>query len=468
MRWRLVFGFGVAGAVAGTALGQFAVDRVPQSPPTVPGIPLSGPQPPAAPLLPPGFQPTTPTSPGAYTPPVGGVMPAGFSAANAGGLPAGYPSLSAASSAQTPLLGAPPKIEIASVLGPDHPWALKAEHGPYFLCVKSYSRPHMPTASDNGPSARVLAEALAGEIRKLHQVQAFLYEYISDDRKAEAAALAAERERGRIFAEQLTARRQQAELQGMQFLDPDNKIRYKTVNYRDQIAVLVGPFQSDVDARKALDWIRKWDAPTDKILMDGVVASRPAEDGSGKARIENGYLNPYMSATVVPNPLIPRPTQPVSNHLDPFIVKLNDGRPYNLLKATKEWTLAVKSFNAPVEIVSKEVDPNLMRKTDSKKGANALVAAVAQSEMLAKVLREMKGPGGQPLGLEAFVLHTRNSSIVTIGQFDGPNDPALLQVQNLLMSMKLNVTQDKMGSQPVGNAPTLFENRMLPMPIPKP
>jgi hypothetical protein len=468
MRWKLVFGFGVAGAVAGTGLGQFAVDR-PQTPPTA-GIPTTVPQLPASPLAQPGFQP--PTSPGAYTPPVGGVMPAG-------GVSAGNPSGSFdIPGLPTRPLSPPPKIEVESALGPNHEWGLKPETGAYFILVKSYSRPHTPTPEDNGPSARTLAELLARQIREEHRVQAFLFEYISDERKAEAAALAAERERGRLFSEQLAARRQQSELQGMDFMQPDNFIRFKTVKYNDQIAVLIGDFKTDLDARKALDVVRTWPAPVlrnlpkpqQTMLMDGAVVGRPATDGK-KAMIENGYLNPYLSATVAANPLAPRqvPTQISSNHCDPFIVKLNEGCPYNLFKATKDYTLAVKSFNAPVQIVSsKDSDSALMQSKDSKKAANALQAGAVQAESMAKMLREMKGPNGQSLGLEAFVLHTRNSSIVTIGQFDSPNDPALIQVQNLLTSFKLNVTEDKTGARPVGNAPTLFDSRMVPIPVPRP
>ena len=87
---------------------------------------------------------------------------------------------------------------------------------------------------------------------------------------------------------------------------------------------------------------------------------------------------------------------------------------------------------------------------------------------MAKMLREMKGPSGQPLGLEAFVLHTRYSSLVTVGQFDSLDDPALVQTKNLLNSMRLHVTEDKMGSKPVANAPQLFESQLQPMPIPRP
>jgi hypothetical protein len=70
------------------------------------------------------------------------------------------------------------------------------------------------------------------------------------------------------------------------------------------------------------------------------------------------------------------------------------------------------------------------------------------------------------LNLEGFVLHTRNASLVTVGQFDGPNDPALLQTKQLLSSMRLNITEDKNGTRPVTNAPSLFGN-LIPIPIPR-
>src|SRR5262249_33090066 len=139
---------------------------------------------------------------------------------------------------------------------------------------------------------------------------------------------------------------------------------------------------------------------------------------------------------------------------------------YNLLKATKGWTLAVKSFGAPVKIVNGDGDNGPVRKMGQSTGADVLKAGAEQAEALAKALREMKVPG-KPNGFEAFVLHTRTASIVTVGQFDGPTDQELLQTKQLLAAMKLNVTEDQMGTKPVTNTPSLFGN-MMPIPIPRP
>ena len=149
-------------------------------------------------------------------------------------------------------------------------------------------RPSRPTPDDQGPSALALAEALAAEIRDLYRVETFLYEYVSEERKAEMAAIAAARVRGQQLAEQWDRLRQQAQLQGMEFLEPDHKMRFKTVNYKDQIAVLIGGFKTDEDARKALEKVRAWPAPKTKVkdglqrdtsLMDWGSVVRPGPDG---------------------------------------------------------------------------------------------------------------------------------------------------------------------------------------------
>ncbi|HEY1186433.1 MAG TPA: hypothetical protein VGE74_02200, partial [Gemmata sp.] len=263
----------------------------------------------------------------------------------------------------------------------------------------------------------------------------------------------------------------QSQLKGMEFLEPDNKLHVMTHHHRDQIGVLVGGFQSEEDAKKALVKLKTWPIPKNEALVDRSAIVQPG--ANGKAEIVRAAINPYATAFVVPNPSIARAASAPSKAIDPFIVKLNDGQPYNLLKATKGWTLAVKSFTSPVEITNKDSDTSLMRKLGFSKGADVLAAGAEQAEALAKALRQMKGPagldgrGGQSLNLEAFVLHTYNASLVTVGQFDGPDDPALLATKRLLGSMKTHLSEDRAGARPVMNAPPLFTN-LVAMPIPKP
>ncbi len=440
MRRSLVLGFGLAGMLSGSAvLGQFAADRTPA--PAKAPAPFGGAEP-AAPR-------------GTVPPPVGGLQPAPSTPAPGGFQPAGGAPV------------APPQVEIPSVLGPNHPLAVRPEHGAFFICVKSYSRPHRPDPSNPGLSARELAEGLAKYIRETHNVNVLLFEYISEAKTAEAIARAAAIERARAFNQSLEAYRQKSRLKGMEFLEPDNMIRYKTFNYRDQVAVLIGGFQTEEEAVKGLGVVKKWPAPTDVRLLDGGAISRP--DSNGKRTIEKTFLNPFPQAMVVANPAIPREEETKPQGIDPFIVKLNEGRPFSLLKATKSWTLGVKSFSAPVAVQSAEEESSLMRRMGLGKGADVLNAGAEQAEALAKSIREMRGepPDHAPLNLEAFVLHTRTGSFVTVGQYDGPNDPQLLQDRRMLMSLEFDAYKDPAKTQYIGKQ-KLFRDNILPVPIPKP
>jgi hypothetical protein len=440
MRHKWVLGVGLAAVVAGPVAGQ----------------PVSPPQPPQQPVLG-GFQPVSPTPPaspmsptspmGGYVPPVDGLRPAPAPAA------------------------VPVPVEIPSVLGKDHPWLIKPEHGAYFIMVKSYVRPAKGSRAaqdDRGLTARELAEMLAQEIRETYRVYAYLFEYVSEERKAEARQRAEARAKAQEYVAQMEAIKQKAALQGLEFLEPDDRLRVMTHSHRDQIGVLVGGFQTEKAALEALAVLKKWPTPKNDVLCDKGAITQP--DADGKMQLVTAAINPYATAFVVPNPAIARPAAPAGSKpgMDPFVVKLNDDNPYSLLKAKKGWTLAVKSFTAPVQFVNKDADSGPLKRLGlGKDGGRALVAAGEQAEEMAKMLRAMKGRGGESLNLEAFVLHTRGASIVTVGQYDGPDDPALVATKRLLSGMTAKVTEDQAGTRAVMNAPTLFKD-ITPMPVPKP
>jgi hypothetical protein len=486
MRRKWVLGVGLAALVGSTAAGQqFGIDRPQGSAPTgtpkaaapaVPGVfqPVvpASPTPPSRPTSPgmSGYtplysSPSSPTAPGAYVPPTDGVRPANYDTPNT------VPSATANIRPVPNFTAVQMDLEVPTVLPKDHPWLLKPEHGQWFILVKSYVRPSKDSKAeklqdDKGISARELGEGLASEIRDTFRVQAFLYEYISEEQKAEyRAVMAARQKAANEYVSQLAAIEQKSQLQGMNFMMPDNMFRVKKHESRDQIGVLVGGFQTEADANKALAVLKKWPAPKNELLMDGGAIVSTSQDGKSST-IERTRLNPYASAFVVRNPAIPHTqTNTAKPGLDPFLVKLNEGQPYSLLKATKSWTLSVKSFNAPVEIANKNSDTSLMRKFGFHK-ADVLAASAEQAEALAKAIRALKGPRGESLNLEAFVLHTRTSSLVTVGQFDGPDDPALFATQRMLANMKLFANPK--GAPVMGATADLpFEN-LLPVPIPKP
>ena len=445
MRRKLVLGVGLAGVLANPAAAQFASDAKP----------FGGAAPAARPAVPPGP---------AYVPPVGGFTPAPAPSAGFRPAPGATPPPPA------PATDVP--AEPSPALGANHPLQLRAEHGSYFVLVKSYSRPARPDPNDPGMTARELAEGLAAAVRQAQPAApVYLFEHVSDEKKTALAAAAAARRQGQAFMASVNEYRRSSQLQGLDFLEPDNKVRFKSFGYRDQIGVFVGGYATEEEAVRALAVVKKWPPPADNRLLDGAALVRPVnpEKPDGRTTIERTFINPFTQAMVVPNPLGPR-KENAAVGLDPFIVKLNDQNPYSLLKATKTWTLGVKSFDAPLSFHSDGDKPGVMSNKPAMKGMNgeALTAAAGQAENLAKALREMRDPTGKTPPLEAFVLHTRYSSLVTVGQFDGPNDPALLETRRQLQSMRFGL-EDKNRQRIGENAmPTVFQERIIPVPIPKP
>src|SRR5207249_4715882 len=104
--------------------------------------------------------------------------------------------------------------------------------------------------------------------------------------------------------------------------------------------------------------------------------------------------------------------------------KLNAVEPYSLLQCKKPWTLAVAQFNTPTV-----TEPG---KSGTALGGGLFALgrkqeredpAAYNGHTLAENLRKMK--------LEAYVLHTRYQSIVTVGSYDSLEDPNLRTMQNL-------------------------------------
>ncbi|MBX9580377.1 MAG: hypothetical protein K2X87_08725, partial [Gemmataceae bacterium] len=408
--------------------------------------------------------------PGAYVPPVGGFQPA----------PAQVPPAGFRAAAQVAPIAAPADAaEFPSALGPNHPLQLRPEHGSYFVLVKSYSRPGRPDPNDPGMTARELAEGLAAAVRKVDAtVPIYLYEYVSDEKRADAAAAAAARQRSAAFLASVEEYRKQSKLNDMEFLEPDSRVRYKSFSHKDQIGVFVGGYRTEDEAVRALAVVKRWPTPADNRLLDGAAIVRPVTpagpDGrtDGRTTIERGFLNPFTQAMVVPNPLSPRPKAQGPAGLDPFMVKLNERNPYSLLKATKTWTLGVKSFSAPIVYSSSDDTAGVMKKPTGKGlGGDVLTAGSGQAEQLAEAIRKMTGPtteGSRPLNLEAFVLHTRYASLVTVGQFDSPTDPALQETLRILQGLSFQTKDKNMVPVAQGTMSSVFNDKILPVPIPKP
>lgn len=315
--------------------------------------------------------------------------------------------------------GTPPSAAQPAAV-PAHPWYVRADLGPWMICVKSYS----------GPESRQLAETLAAEIRQTHNAGAYLFEWGSEARQQEMERRRKvkeelEQEQAPFLAAQAKAKAEAAAA-GIEFIDTPVKVRVPIVRYPEQWAVLLGGFPDMDAARKALDAVRRWPPPKDTKLMDQAFISRPGQP-------EAAYINPFAAAMTAPNPTIRRAASDQTPAIDPAVVKLNEAEELSLLKARKPWTLMVKRFVVPTHVQGKADDGTVFDKLFGKDdGARWLEITATNARTLAQTLRHEKM---KPRPFEAFVLHNRTESLVTVGQFDGPEDPALIETWKVLSEM---------------------------------
>jgi hypothetical protein len=332
-----------------------------------------------------------------------------------------------------------------------HPWYVRPDYGPWMICVKSYT----------GADSKALAEELAADIRQRYKVGAYLFEWGAEEREKERQRQEEIRRRKREevapFLAAQEKMRAQAAAEGREFIETPVKYRLGKIDYPEQWAVLVGGFKDMDAARKYLDVVRTWDPPKNPKLMDYAVIARPG----GGAGSEAAYINPFKTAMTVPNPAVRRSTPGQAPPADPALVKLNEAEELSLLKARKPWTLMVKRFVVPTQVQGKAEDGTVFdRLFGGDDAARWLELTARQARELAHALRNEKM---KPHPFEAFVLHYRTESLVTVGQFDSPDDPALIDAWYTLSGITFRVDYED------GRPPEMKKmfDVVIPMQVPR-
>jgi hypothetical protein len=303
-------------------------------------------------------------------------------------------------------------------------YALTPEAGQWLICVASYQ----------GGSSPELAYLLCTYLRQ-KQHQAYVYNRGNADRKK--------------LQEELDER--QKAMPGVP------RRRVLAHPQEEQFAVLIGGF-NDVDAASAqLKKVRKWDLPDIKLKSGQPAFDRydTYEPVPGKKSYElkrTQTVNPFHTAMVVPNPTLPPQRKPVAK-VDPFWKQLNSNEPRSLYKCKKPWTLAVQEFHGATTIQSTSETSGFLNNLGMGDHAGKrLDLAARMAQQVCDMFKK--------LGFKSYVLHTRYNSIVTIGEFDGPNDPALFRTQEQLARMSFK--NGKTGE----TAFNLFAKAM-PMEVPR-
>jgi hypothetical protein len=312
---------------------------------------------------------------------------------------------------------------------PAKDYVITPEAGPWMILAASFT----------GPKAPELAKQLVYQIRSRDHYPAYVFNYADEER-----------------------RKQREELERQHIVSADNPGRIRTIHVEESCAVLVGGYRDADAAHAALVAFKKLPAP-DLKAPDGYMpfptAVQPVDLGNGRAQAKIVMINPFAIAFAVPNPTVPHDVRPADRMNDPFLEKLNDGEDYSLLKCPGRYTLAIKEyFGFAVVQQQAETSPflKLIGLGGPKTGESSLGVAAVNAHELAKTLQQLK--------FDAYVLHTRTSSVVTIGGFQDENDPNVARVCQQIQSLRKEVAAaQKSGSKdPLG----LFAMPVL-MPVPK-
>ena len=382
--------------------------------------------------------------------------------------PAPPESLPGFPTAPAPAPATPSRAAVVPVVAePPHEWAVRPEHGEWMICVKSYA----------GDLAKAQAVELAGLVRTQHKAAAYLFERNAEDRQREeqrrADFRAAKATELAPFLQLQGQMKAEAAARGGEYADVPVAYRMPKVTVEPQWAVLVGGFKDADTARKALTAVREWPVPANVGLMQAAVSDLPGDDG--KIVTQGTYINPYRTALVVPNPTARRAAPP-ANPVDPLLFQYNAEEPLSLLKCEKAWTLIVKDFTIPATVQGKGQEPSVMARLFRRDEADELLHSTARqafvlatalrSESMERAARAAAAHAGlTPRPLDSYILHHRTGSRVTVGQFDAPDDPALLEMQRLLSNMYFQVS-DKTAGGVRGEDRRLFDG-ITPMPIPR-
>jgi hypothetical protein len=314
-----------------------------------------------------------------------------------------------------------------------NPFPLPASAGPWMIAVAHYV----------GFDGSELSRQVALDLRNNHHLEAYIYNRGDEERRQQDEEW-----------EQLKAK-----------YPPGTPLKRRRVRIQDQYAVLVGSFKDSESASAMLPRIKALPVPVLKLSSGAVpyeIMTYQEPDPQTKEMVSKTRpVHPYHNAMVVRNPLVPAAA--AKSNWDPIFPKLNADEDYSLLKNAKGWTLLVKVYQGSQIIQAGGSGGAAQGKSGGFFGSigldfshrDTLNLIAAQAHELARFLREPR------FGFDAYVLHTRYTSIVTVGSFTGPDDPAMQRTINQLASLKFSTSQG--GSDPIGLMPT-----PAPLPVPRP
>jgi hypothetical protein len=248
--------------------------------------------------------------------------------------------------------------------------------------------------SFNGDDARQQAKDLVYELRKRYKFAAYVYAKKFD------------------FGDEDLARSNQ--------LTPGPRRKYASGSGVEEVAVMVGDFEhvDDSTAQRTLRELKYAQPDCLKPKEGGKAPSLSLATWRGLQNeahrvlgIKEGEKGPMGHALITTNPLRPK-SYYANKGIDRFIEQINADNPYSLLKCPGKYTVQVATFHGQVTIDQLKIrDLERSQRVDG----GALAQAGEKALKLAEALRIDH--------YDAYVLHDRYASIVTVGSFNSVGTP---------------------------------------------
>lgn len=195
------------------------------------------------------------------------------------------------------------------------------------------------------------------------------------------------------------------------------RMKYARDYQYDEVAVLVGDFASisDPAIEDARELLRHANPKSLQIGKEEDTTLRYAGLRSLQRKITGDETKkkrgPMGNAFVTRNPILPAEYF-VPSGLDEFVMSMNKGVRYSLLKCPGKFSVRVATFRGSVII-----DQNKIQAISKGSGSmkSRLGMAADKANRLAEALRAQ--------GIEAYEFHDRHESIVTVGSFKSTGEP---------------------------------------------
>jgi hypothetical protein len=305
------------------------------------------------------------------------------------------------------------------------------EVGAWTICAASFS----------GETSIKMACDLVTELRNQYRLKAYLFNRGDQERRQQAQEIEQKRKLQALYLRNAG-------------LDPtDIHLPVRRHRIIDQYVVLIGGYSDMRSARHELDRIKKLQPPR-SVPHDTIVRATLDPAAAPDKKEQQEAVNPFANSFVSPNPTVPV-NHEQANKPDPFLKELNAYESYSLLNCPKPWTLLVKEFRGATMLQSQNAPTGFLEKLFGQKTGEQLNACGVNAHNMAGVLRKM--------GFKAYVLHTRTSSMVTVGEFDSDTDPHIKDVhQALTHNLVIKASDSRFES-----AVDLFSHP-VPIQVPRP